>query len=343
MTMINMAIIGFGSMGEVHAGWINRSKDLKLVAVSKKVENRVDEIKNKFGVEVYLDNHKLLVRSDIDYVVIAATNEVHEELTIEAFKNGKNVIVEKPMSTSYESTLRMIDAAKQYQKKLFVYHSQRWDKDFLFVKETIESGVLGDILLIEANTLEYGERWAHGGIHGIENPWRIKAEYGGGILFDWGPHLVDHILQIMKKDPIEIYGVLQNRIWSSEVEDFFFACLEFENKTICHIRAFSNCYIPPPRWFIVGTLGTLLVKGSLDSLWDEAEMIYVKSDGEKDIKRIKMKDHSGAGSSSGFYDNFVKYVKGDISEFVDMYDGSKVIKVLEIIKESSIENKSISF
>ena len=341
--MLNMGIIGFGSMGEVHAGWINKNKDLKLVAVSKKVEERLEEIKNRFGIEVYLENSKLLSRSDIDYIVIATTNETHEELTIEAFRSGKNVIVEKPMSISYKSTLRMIDAAKKYKKKLFVYQSQRWDRDFLFIKEKIESKILGDISLIEANTLEYGKRWACGGIHGMENPWRIKAEYGGGILFDWGPHLVDHMLQIMKKDPIGVYGVLQNGTWSSEVDDFFFAVIKFEDNVICQIRAFSNCTIPSPRWFIVGKRGTLMVKGSLNSLWDEAEINYVKSNGQKEIQKIKMVDHPGAGSSSGFYDNFVKYVKGEINEFVDMYEGSKVIKILEMIKKSSIENRSISF
>ena len=121
--MINMAIIGFGKIGEVHAKWINNNKDLNLVAVSKKVKERVEEIKNKFNVEVYLDNKKIMARKDIDFVVIATTNESHEKLTIEALRNNKNVIVEKPMSINYKSTLRMIDAAVKYKKKFLVIGS----------------------------------------------------------------------------------------------------------------------------------------------------------------------------------------------------------------------------
>ena len=53
----------------------------------------------------------------------------------------------------------------------------------------------------------------------MENPWRIKASYGGGMLLDMGPHLVNQILLIMKKDPIGVYGMLQSGIWSKEVDD----------------------------------------------------------------------------------------------------------------------------
>lgn len=341
--MINIGIIGMGRMGEIHADWIMGNKDLNLIAVSKKNNSRIEELKNKYEVEVYLNNDDLLINKKIDYVVIATTNEVHEELTIQAMKKGKNVIVEKPMSMDYKSTLRMIEASNNYKKNLFVYQSQRWDRDYLLVKDIIDSNKLGKIMLIEANTLEFGEEWGGWGIHGMDDPWRFKAKYGGGILMDWGPHLVDHILQIMKKDPLGVFGILQSGTWSNEVEDFFSAILKFNDNVICKIRAFSNCMIPPPRWFIVGTKGTLKVKGTLTNIWDEAEISFKNDDGQKELQKIKMIDHPGAGFSSGFYDNFVKYINGEISEFVTMHDGSKVVKILEMIRKSSEKSEFISF
>ena len=96
--MINMAIIGIGQMGMLHANIIKRNKDLNLIAVSKKSPERIEEIKDKYNLEVYTDNDKLLDIKKIDYVVISTTNDAHEELTIKALSKGKNVIVEKPMS-----------------------------------------------------------------------------------------------------------------------------------------------------------------------------------------------------------------------------------------------------
>jgi len=341
--MINMAIIGFGRMGRIHADIINRIKDLNLVAVSKKNPQEAEEIKNKYNVEVYFNNDELLNRKDIDYAVIAATNEVHEEITVKAFEKGKNVIVEKPMGTNYESTLRMIKAAEEYKKNLFVYQSQRWDRDFLFVKDTIQSGKLGRILVIEEKVMFFGSNWAGWGIHGMDFPWRIKAEFGGGTLYDWGPHLVDHILLIMGKDPVGVYGILQSGLWSTEVDDHFFAVMRFDEDTICQIEVNHNCRIPLPRWYVIGTKGTLKVKGDLSNVWDEAEINYINDKGEKEIQNIKFADYPGAGLSSGFYRDFVKFLAKQKKEFVSMYEASKVIKILDMIKKSSEEKKYIEF
>lgn len=200
--MINIAIIGMGQMGMIHADIITKNRDLNLIAVSKKGLDRSKEIRDKYGVEVYTDNDKLLDIKEIDYVVISTTNETHEELTIKAIRKGKNVIVEKPMSIDYESTLRMIKAAEEHNKNLFVYNSTLWDRAFLLVKDTIETGDLGDILVIQSRWMAFGEYWAGWGIHSMDFPWRIKPEYGGGILIDIGYHLITQIIQIIKKDPI---------------------------------------------------------------------------------------------------------------------------------------------
>lgn len=340
--MVNIGIIGFGKMARTHADIISKIDDLNLIAVSKRGPDRIEEIKDKYNVEVYTDNDKLLNIKEIDYIVITATNEVHEELAVKAFNKGKDVIVEKPMSTDYKSTLRMIKAAEESKKNLFVYNSMAWDWDFLLVKDIIESGKLGKVLVLKNNYGEFGEFWAGWGIHGLEDPWRIKAN-GGGMLLDMGPHLVNQILLIMKKDPIGIYGMLQNGIWSKEVDDHFFSIIRFDNDIICQVEISNNCRINLPRWYIIGTKGTLRVTGSGDAVYDNVEINYSKDNGEKIIEKIKLADPIVGGSSPGFYIDFVKFLKGEIKEFESMYRASKVIKILDLIKRSSKENKFIKF
>ncbi|GAF84044.1 unnamed protein product, partial [marine sediment metagenome] len=219
--MINMGIIGMGRMGEIHANEIKKNKNLNLIAVSKRNKDRIREIEKKFNIKVYLDNDGILNNKEINYIVIATTNETHEELTIKALNKGKNVIVEKPMALNHKGTQRMIKAAEKNKKNLFVYHSMLWDRDFLFVKDIVNSNKLGEILVINNSYCYFGEYWAGWGIHGMKEPWRIKSKYGGGMLMDMGPHLVSQILDIVNDNPIGVFGIIRSGLWTSEVDDHF--------------------------------------------------------------------------------------------------------------------------
>ena len=341
--MINFGIIGMGKMGMMHANWIIENKDLNLVAVCEKNPARTEELKNKYKIDVFTDFKDLLNTPEIDFIVVATTNEFHETLTIDVLESGKNVIVEKPMSLSYESTVRMIKAAEENNRQLLVFHSQRWDRDFLMVKEYIKSGKLGRVLTIHLRVMLFGEFWAGGGIDGMKNPWRLKEKYGGGILMDWGPHLIDHLLILKGKDPVSVYGILQSGLWCNKVDDHFFATIKFDDDTICEVEASINCRIPLPRWYVIGTKGTLAVKSNLTNVWDEAEINLEKDDDFKEIQNIKIVGHPGAGLSGGFYKDFISYIEGKKDKHITMYQASKVVKILGMIKKSSLENKSILF
>jgi predicted dehydrogenase len=168
--MINIGILGAGKMGMTHAGLIQGNKDLKLIALCKKRKDRLEELKEKYHVEVFLDVDKFLSLKEMNYVVISTTNEAHEEMAARSMEKGKNVIVEKPMSTSYESTQRMISAFNKFKKKLLVFHNRRWDRDYLMVKDIIKSGKIGKILLIQSKILLCDEGWPYGGSMGGKSP-----------------------------------------------------------------------------------------------------------------------------------------------------------------------------
>ena len=341
--MLNMGIIGMGKMGEFHASWMTPENQMRLVAICEKNDKRVAELKKKYDVSIYKDAEEFMNIPELDFVVVVTTNEVHEALSVMALEHGKNVIVEKPMSLTYASTLRMVEAAEKNDKHLFVHQSSRWDRDFLLLKDVINSGLLGEILLIQSKVMLCDEGWPSWGIEGMANPWRIKAQYGGGMLFDWGPHLVDQLLLLTGQDPIGVYGVLQKGVWSTEVDDYFFSVLKFENDVICQIEAGNNARLPTPRWYVTGTKGTLEVKGKSEPVWDEVEMTYEKSDGKRELQKLRLIDVCESGIEGGFYRDLVPFLNGEKEEFVSMYEASKVVKVLEMIKKSSEENRFIPF
>jgi predicted dehydrogenase len=341
--MLKMGILGMGKMADFHADWILKHNDMQLVAVCKKRKNRIDEIKSRYGVEVYLDVNEFLNIKELDFVVITTTNDVHEEFSIRALEKKKNVIVEKPMSVDYQGALRMIEAAKKNKQHLFVHQSSRWDRDFLLLREVKESGLIGDFLVVQSRVILCDEFWPSWGIDGMADPWRIKADKYGGMLLDWGPHLVDQVLCLMEEDPIDVYGSLQSKIWSTEVDDHFFAVLRFQNDVFCQIEASNNGRIPLPRWHVIGTRGALEVKGKSEPFWDEAEIVSISKNGKKETQLFKFHDICESGAEGGFYDDLIPYLNGEKSEFVSMYECAKVMRVLDLIRESNHQKRNMPY
>jgi predicted dehydrogenase len=341
--MLKMAIIGMGTMAKAHAQWIQEHKDMELVAICEKNIERHKQIEDEYKVPVFSDADELLKLKDLDMVVIVTTNEVHEILTIKALDSGRDVIVEKPMSVSYESTLRMIKAAEKNKKQIFVHQSSRWDRDFLLIKDIVSKGLIGDILVLKTFVMYCDEGWPGYGVDGMRNPWRIKKEYYGGMLLDWGPHLVDQALQIMGRDPVEIYGLLQSAVWTREVDDHFLAILKYDDNVFCQLECSNNSRITLPRWHIIGTKGTIEVKGKPEPFWDEVELNYIKKNGKNDIQNTKLVDIEESGLEGGFYDDLIPYMKGKKKDFVTMHEASKVIKVLDLIRKSSEKGTLIKF
>ena len=175
--MLKMGIIGLGKMGEFHINWMTPENQLDLIAGCEKNQKRAEELRKKYDFPIYTDVDEFLSREkELDFAVIVTTHESHEFLTIKCLDAGVNVIVEKPMTMTFESAQRMVAAAEKNKKHLFVHQSSRWDREFLLLKETIESGKLGDILQIESKATFCDEGWPEWGVEGSDNPWRIKAE-----------------------------------------------------------------------------------------------------------------------------------------------------------------------
>jgi predicted dehydrogenase len=147
----------------------------------------------------------------------------------------------------------------------------------------------------------------------------------------------------MGKDPVSVYGVLQKGVWSKEVDDYFFSILKFDCDTVCQIEVSNNSQLDMPRWFVIGSKGTLIVKGKHEPVWNDAEITFENEYGKKELVRIDMKAVCESGMEGGFYEDLVPFLESRKKEFVSMYEASKVVKVLEMIQKSSNENRVVEF
>ena len=231
---------------------MHEQQSRKLDNLSYKGVYDVDEKQNisarSLGLMVYSSAEELLADSEIDFVLIATPNCFHMDYSIKALKAGKHVICEKPVTMNRFELEKIIEAKEKYGKVFTVHQNRRWDKDYCTVKKALEDDMIGKPYYIESRVQ---------GSRGIPGDWRCVREAGGGMLFDWGIHLIDQMLDLVDSKVTEIYAILLETRY--DVDDNFKLLLTFENGVTAQIQVDTNCFISLPRWHISAMEGTLVV------------------------------------------------------------------------------------
>ncbi len=191
--------------------------------VIKKRLPQIEELQG-FAPETYTDYRQLLERKDIDIVIIGTPDHWHARIMIDAVQAGKHVYVEKPMSNSIYEAFQMEKAAKKYKKVVQLGQWQRSDPHWNDVFDYVQSGVLGKIRTIKVWTylnwirppaakedapvpagVDY-DMWLGPAPKRAFNPNRFHFhfrwfwDYAGGLMTDWGVHLLDMALAGMDAD-----------------------------------------------------------------------------------------------------------------------------------------------
>jgi len=347
---INVGIIGMGRSGwELHAEPISKMENYKLVAVCDNSAKRLEEAKEHFNTEVTTDPEVIFSNPLINLVVISVPGNFHHPFSLKAMEKGKNVVVEKPMAIGLSEADEMISASKKYNVILTTFHNRRWDNDFQKLKAIADKGILGEILAIESRVMTFGTEWTTYGVKEFRPSWRLEKNFGGGFLFDWGPHLVDQILNLTGKAPVSIYCQLRNYIWAKEVDDYFSIKLVFPDNVIATLESTNDSRIPLPRWFVIGKKGTLAANGE----WGKWEEMTIKGEGAGPEGEVKPLDISkevgekaydvGQNLSFKFYQGLHKALSENKKPPVTSLEARNVISVLEAAKISAKENRVLYF
>jgi len=138
------------------------------------------------GTRVLPDIEALLALQPLDLVVIATPNHLHCAQALLALEHGKHVVVDKPLARSTLEADRLIEAAARHDRKLAVFQNRRWDSDFLTIERIVAEDMLGPIVHFEARWDRYRPA--------VSDRWREQPQFGGGMLFDLGSHLIDQSL-----------------------------------------------------------------------------------------------------------------------------------------------------
>ncbi|MBR5742797.1 MAG: Gfo/Idh/MocA family oxidoreductase [Clostridia bacterium] len=249
MQAVRAGIIGFGYMGHFHLRRIREMPEtvIQVIAAYDIKEDKLQEAREE-GLRAYERLEDFLADREIELVIVCTPNNVHAELSIACLNAGKHVLCEKPVTMNCAELDRVIAAAEKNGKLFTSHQNRRWDVDFLMVKQAVESGDIGHITSIQNRV--YGQR-------GVCFGWRADPVAGGGMLYDWGVHLIDQMLMLYKGEKVEsVYARLLS-VLTPAVDDYFELSLRFSGGTTARISVGTFALQKLPRWFLFGDRGTM--------------------------------------------------------------------------------------
>ena len=343
----NLVIIGYGGMGGWHADHALKSDVVNLLGVYDIDPAKNEKARSK-GIFAYDTYEDVLADERVDLVTVAIPNDSHKEVVIKALEAGKNVICEKPVAMNLKELDEMIAAANKNGKIFSVHQNRRFDVDFLAMKQINDSGEIGKLINIESRI--HGSR-------GIPSDWRGEKEHGGGMLLDWGVHLIDQVLQIIDSDISNIYCEFDH-ITNKEVDDGVKLTINFTDGKKAYIEVGTYNFIDLPRFYMRCEKGTAMIRDWREKTkvvkcnhWHESEVLPVetaagltKTMAPRDSVTVDTYEvERPASDVHDYYRNFVKAIDGEATQLVTHAQMRRVMKVMEAAFKSDELKQVVNF
>jgi scyllo-inositol 2-dehydrogenase (NADP+) len=329
---IRGGVIGYGVAFHMGRGHLNEMKKAGMtpVAVAEIDPKRLAVAKEEFpGIETYSSVSDMLRKSDVDLLAIITPHNTHAKLAVQCLRAKRHVVCEKPFAITTAECDRMIAEAKKNRVVLSTYHNRHWDGCILEAVQRIRRGEIGEVVRIEAHMGGYGKPgdW-----------WRSSKTISGGILYDWGVHLLEYSLQLIDSQIVEVAGFAKNGVWADQTpwkkdtnEDEARAVVRFRGGqclelTISHIDAFDKS--KDRGWIeITGTKGTYIFDH------DTYKII------QPDEKTTEGKNQPGRGHE--FYQNIADHLVKGTKLVIPAEWARRPIHVLDLAVRSAKLGKAL--
>lgn len=352
MEDLKFGIIGFGFMGQTHAQTIENLSYATLLGVC---DTNPDQLKNaNDGVAVFSSAEDLLAMPEINTVIIAVPNHLHLEMVEKAARAGKDIICEKPTAMNAEEVERMIAVTEDAKVRFTVHHQRRWDRDYRVAKEVYDKQELGKVYTVKS---------ALYGFNGNMHDWHIHPEFGGGMLYDWGVHLIDQMLYMIPSEVESVYADVRNVI-NEKVDDYFNIQLYFKNGVNAQIEL-GTYFLNDKEgwferhWFLGGDNGSANIDG-----FDPKGSIVRTSALLGNVPGKITMTHAGPTRSFGpppagrllteslptvdvnhqmFFDNYHAHISNGEALVVKPAEMLRLMRLLEAVRESAAKHQTVVF
>jgi len=304
-------------------------------------EERVREFASRWGIKEWYTNYRdFLTKSGIEAVIISTPHYLHFPQAIEAMDEGLHVLVDKPMAITLREADEMIRRAERKGVKLGVILQSRFDPKLRKMKQIIDEGRLGRLILGEAyvewhRTQEYYDR----------SRWRGRwATEGGGALINQAIHTIDLLIWLMG-DVDYLWALVGTVAHKIEVEDLAVAALKFKSGAFGAIIGSTATYPGFPH--------RLEVHGERGSMIWEAEMIkkiaivgepeYSEEERAKELEAWARPEAVPPRNHAELIRDFSRAIREDRRPFVDGQEGRRSLELIRAIYHSGRTGEVVRF
>lgn len=253
MRKLKVGIVGLGRAGRfMHAPELSMFPEMfEVVAGCDHASDRRQGLPLPFAhAKLYASFAELLADPEVELVTIATRNADHAPQAIEALAAGKYVVVDKPIAISYPQALELKAAGESHPGKLFLRFNRRFEPAFNQVRELMDSGILGSINLVKV--------YRHPGfVRRLD--WQTLSSCKGGMLSNWGPHLIDQALRLLESPVVDVWSDIQHNVAAGDADDQVKILLRGENGRVADIEISTTTTLPGPLYEVRGDRGSLVV------------------------------------------------------------------------------------
>ena len=324
---MRFTIVGAGKFAAKRINAINAipSDKAELKAIVDVDSAKAETLAKKYGCEAFSDYHDLLERDDVDSVIVATPNKYHCEISKAFLEADKNVLCEKPVTTTVEESQILVETSKKSKGFFKTGSNHRYFPNVQKAKELIDQNKIGRII--------FARGWIGNNGKYVQDSWfQDKKLSGGGTFLDNGCHIID-IFRWLLGEVCECKGYTIHDFWPSELEDTGLALY----KTVDNKMFF------------------------LQSSWIEwSGYMYMEFYGEDGFIFVDSRfcNKASLGRRDGYYESFdfsslppashkleildfIEKIENKIQPTPSAYDGMRVVEMVNALYEASKTNQTV--
>jgi UDP-N-acetylglucosamine 3-dehydrogenase len=308
---VGFAVVGCGTAAKhIHLPAL-RSAGAEVTAFASRSRASAEAARDQWGSGTVVDHwENVVLRDDVDAVVVATPNVLHRDVAVAAAAAGKHVLVDKPMACTVAEADEMIAAAAASGIVLVPFQNARFVAPFAAAHDVVAEGRLGDVTGLRA-------AFGHAGPHtwAPQATWFYEpSQAGGGCLIDLGVHIIDVIRHVAADDIVEVAAALNGPAGGVEVDAQLLVRLGGGAIGSVH-ASWSSRPGPDQQLTVVGTRGTL----HLDT---RTSLTFLPVDGERE--RVPLPETTGSP-----LEELLAAIRGERVPTVTADDGRAAVSVVE--------------
>jgi len=331
MSDVRLAVFGAGAIAQLaHLPAISRAKGVHLVALCDNDRAKARSLADRLDIaDVYTDIDELLESDELDAVVVATPNHLHEPHVLRALAAKVHVLCERPLALTSRGVERILAAAQRADRKVVVANNHRFRTDVQALDRFLRGGELGRLTAFRAGSYQ---------LKRAAEPWRTRrAEAGGGVFMEHGIPLLDLALWLADHpEPTRVTVHMERARGATAVEDAMLVHLECGSHLSISLDLNSAYVGEDDRWWFE----TISTRGSTRL----APLRVVK---ELSGRPVDISPTGAAARESAFVQSyraelahFVSVISGD-SKYEPPTDQVVLHKIAEAIYKAADEEKEI--